>query len=209
MQLISFIFGSVIISLSGVMSPGPMTAVTIGKGYGSPHAGVMIAIGHGIVEFPLMIFIFYGFGYLFNINYVKSIIMFIGGIILFLLALSMFNNFKKTEVIHAKDNQKSSLITGILLSAGNPYFILWWVFVGAPIILKAYNFGLSGLMLFAIIHWLCDLLWLYFLSLMSFFGGKAFGNMFQKVIFLICSIFLFIFSGKFIFDAIRTLINHA
>jgi threonine/homoserine/homoserine lactone efflux protein len=206
MQLITFIFGAIIISLSGVMAPGPMTAVTIGKGNESPHAGVMIAIGHGIIEFPLMAFIFFGFGYLFNINYVKSVIMFIGGIILFLLALSMLNNFKKNQEVFSNNNQKSSLLTGILLSAGNPYFLLWWVFIGAPIILQSYKFGISGLVLFAVIHWLCDFVWLYFLSSMSFFGGKFFGNIFQKVVFLICSIFLLFFSGKFIFDAVRTFI---
>ena len=37
------------------MAPGPVTAVTISKGNESPHAGGLVAVGHGVVEFPLMI----------------------------------------------------------------------------------------------------------------------------------------------------------
>lgn len=53
MALLTFLFTAVIISLSGVMAPGPMTTVTISKGSKSPYAGALIAVGHGIVEFPL------------------------------------------------------------------------------------------------------------------------------------------------------------
>ena len=62
MPLLTFLLEAVLVSLSGVMAPGPITAVTIGKGSDSPHAGALVAVGHGIVEFPLMIAIFYGFG---------------------------------------------------------------------------------------------------------------------------------------------------
>ncbi|MDY6966328.1 MAG: LysE family transporter [Halobacteriota archaeon] len=54
------------------MAPGPVTAVTIGEGSKSPHAGAFVAIGHGIVEFPLMIAIFYGFGYLLSLSHLPN-----------------------------------------------------------------------------------------------------------------------------------------
>jgi len=31
------------------MAPGPITAMTLSKGAKSPHAGAIIALGHGIV----------------------------------------------------------------------------------------------------------------------------------------------------------------
>ena len=53
--------GSVaLISLTGVMMPGPLFAVTIEKGAKRKNAGLLIAVGHGIVEFPLMFLIYYG-----------------------------------------------------------------------------------------------------------------------------------------------------
>ena len=62
MLLSAFLLEAVLISLSGVIAPGPVTAVTVSKGTKSPHAGAMIALGHGIVEIPLMILMLYGFG---------------------------------------------------------------------------------------------------------------------------------------------------
>jgi len=58
--LVGFLLEAVLISLSGVMAPGPMTAAAVGMGSKSPHAGAFLAVGHGIVEFPLMVAILYG-----------------------------------------------------------------------------------------------------------------------------------------------------
>ncbi len=55
MSLLGFLFEAVLISLSGVMAPGPMTTVAVGKGSESPHAGALVAVGHAIVELPLMV----------------------------------------------------------------------------------------------------------------------------------------------------------
>lgn len=37
------------ISLSGVMAPGVITAATLAAGTRNPHAGALVAVGHGIV----------------------------------------------------------------------------------------------------------------------------------------------------------------
>ena len=44
----AFLIEAVLISLSGVIAPGPVTAVCVGHGSKSPHAGVAIAVGHGL-----------------------------------------------------------------------------------------------------------------------------------------------------------------
>jgi threonine/homoserine/homoserine lactone efflux protein len=54
-----FLASVLLISLSGVLMPGPLFAVTIKKAVKSKISGALIAIGHGIVEFPLMFFIFF------------------------------------------------------------------------------------------------------------------------------------------------------
>jgi len=205
MSFLFFIFEAVIISLSGVMAPGPITAASIGKGNESPHAGALIAIGHGVVEFPLMIALFYGFGYLLNLIYVKALIGIIGGLFLLFMGISMFHGVKKSDV-SSKIYAYSPIISGILLSLGNPYFLVWWATVGVTLILKSIDFGIFGFLIFALCHWLCDFFWYYFLSIISFKGGKFFGRKFQKIIFVICGVFLLFFSVKFIIDTIRLLI---
>lgn len=54
-----FLASVLLISLSGVLMPGPLFAVTIKKAAKSKTAGALIAVGHGIVEFPLMFLIFF------------------------------------------------------------------------------------------------------------------------------------------------------
>ena len=58
--MFAFISKVVLISLSGVMSPGPLSAVIAGKGNESPPAGAFIAIGRGLVEVPLMVALLFG-----------------------------------------------------------------------------------------------------------------------------------------------------
>ncbi len=55
-----FLASVVLISLTGLMMPGPLFAVTIEKAAKRKTAGLLIAVGHGIVEFPLMFLIYYG-----------------------------------------------------------------------------------------------------------------------------------------------------
>ncbi|MCK4798641.1 MAG: LysE family transporter [Spirochaetes bacterium] len=205
MSFLLFFFEVIFISLSGVMAPGPMTAVTIGKGNESPHAGVLISIGHGIVEFPLMILIFFGFGYFFKLPYIKIIIAFVGSIFLLLMSLNMFLNIKRVNNSSNKYSH-SPIIAGILLSIGNPLFLIWWATIGAALILRSVDFGIIGFIILALLHWSCDLLWLYFLSALSFKGGHFFGEIFQKIIFIICGVLLLFFSGKFIFNGIKMLL---
>jgi len=59
-----FLLSAAAISLSGVMLPGPLTAVTIAKGYRNQNAGSLIALGHAIIEIPLMALVYFGFAQL-------------------------------------------------------------------------------------------------------------------------------------------------
>jgi len=201
MSLLSFLLGAIIISLSGVMAPGPLTTVTLGEGAKTPHAGAFIAFGHGLVEFPLMVAIFYGFGYFIDIYIVKTGIFLVGGVFLLIMAVGMFQSIKSVEVGYSGTN-RSPLSAGVALSLGNPYFIIWWATVGASLAMSSVRFGLIGFVLFALVHWLCDFFWLYFLSALSFKGGQFFGKIFQKVVFAVCGVFLLFFSLKFILSGL-------
>jgi threonine/homoserine/homoserine lactone efflux protein len=215
MALLLFLLEAMFISLSGVMAPGPMTAVTVGKGNQSPHAGAWIAVGHGIVEFPLMVAVFFGVGYLLEMAYVKAAIALVGGAFLLFMGIGMFRSISKNGVAEdgslerlneaAIEDTRSPIITGIVLSLGNPYFLIWWATVGAALVLRAVSFGLIGFVTFAILHWSCDFVWSYLLSALSFKGGKVFGNKFQRAVFVVCGVALVFFSSKLVIDGVKTL----
>ena len=205
MPFLAFLLETVLISLSGVLAPGPITAVTIGKGSESPHAGALVAMGHGIVEFPLMLSIFYGFGRLLDSFYVKAVIALVGGLFLLVMGVGMFRSIKRLEV-GSSSSSRSPVVAGVLLSLGNPYFLIWWATVGAMLISRSADFGMLGFLAFMLSHWLCDFVWCYFLSVLSFRGGRFFGMGFQKVIFAVCGVFLLYFGGRFIADAVKSLL---
>jgi threonine/homoserine/homoserine lactone efflux protein len=219
MALLLFLLEAMFISLSGVMAPGPMTAVTVGKGNQSPHAGAWIAVGHGVVEFPLMVAVFFGVGYLLELAYVKAAIALVGGAFLLFMGIGMFRSSVPGDgAIERLDgggdierwdgaltDTRSPVIAGIVLSVGNPYFLIWWATVGAALVLRAVRFGLVGFVTFAVLHWSCDFVWSYLLSALSFKGGRVFGPRFQRAVFVGCGVALVFFSSKLMIDGVRTL----
>ena len=206
MLLSAFLLEAVLISLSGVMAPGPITAVTLSKGTKSPHAGAIIALGHGIVEIPLMILILYGFGEILKILYIKAIIGLLGGLFLLKMGFDLLQGIKQAKIDSSNDPH-SPLMAGIILSLANPYFLIWWATIGSILIFRSITFGLLGFAIFMVLHWSCDFFWCYFLSALSFKGGQFFGKRLQQVLFLICGIFLLFFSSKFIYDAVKIIFS--
>lgn len=208
MVFAAFLLEAVLVSLSGVMAPGPITSVTVGFGNEDPKAGAWVAVGHGLVEFPLMVGVFFGAGYLIDLPAVKSAIAFVGGAFLLYMGIRMLQGIKEAEISGAS-SKRSPLVAGVLLSAGNPYFLIWWATVGASLILRSVEFGVLGFAAFAAGHWLCDLTWDTFLSAVSFQGGRFFGRRFQQIIFGISGGFLIFYSGKLIWDGIQFLLGYA
>lgn len=202
MSFISFLIEAVLISLSGVMSPGPMTAASIGMGAEKKDAGTLIALGHGFVEIPLMLLIFYGFASLQATLNIKPAISFFGGVFLIYLGIGMLRSMERISFEGSKANfHENGIVDGIFLSAGNPYFIIWWATVGAALVIQAFSFGFIGFAIFAFVHWLCDLAWYSFLSVASFKSTALIGEKFQKTVFLISGFFLLFFGAKFILEA--------
>jgi threonine/homoserine/homoserine lactone efflux protein len=206
MSFLAFLLEAVLISLSGVLAPGPVTTLVVGKGNKSPHAGALVAVGHGIVEFPLMIGVFYGVGHLLELPNAKAVIALIGGLFLLWIGVDMLRSVTQ-QTIEAHDSSHSPVVAGLLLTIGNPYFLVWWATVGAALILRSVRFGLVGFLAFALAHWSCDFVWDYLLSALSFKGGQVFGRRFQRAVLLVCGGFLIFFGGRFVFDGASTLLG--
>ena len=85
----AFLLQAVLISLSGVMAPGPLSAAIVGHSQRSPHAGALGALGHGVVEFPLMALILFGFATWAEAPLVGPVIGLAGGFVLLWMGLSM------------------------------------------------------------------------------------------------------------------------
>jgi len=200
MPFVTFLASAVLISLSGVMAPGPLTAITVREGNRSPHAGALIALGHGAVEIPLMILIFTCFTFLHDTVHavsVKRIIGITGGIFLLIMGGCMLISLWKPQPEQTVSSSRTAWISGMALSAANPYFLIWWATVGAALTLQSAEFGFFGFILFACIHWMCDFSWYYLLSFLAYKGGRFFGNRFQKTVAAVCAAVLVYFGIVF------------
>ena len=181
-----FLLSAAGISLSGVMLPGPLTAATIARGYNDKNAGVMIGIGHGIVEIPIIALIYFGFAAYIADPLVKMVTGLAGGALLVVMGLLIFFTFRK-PLEGSAVLPYSSLVTGIVMTGGNPYFLLWWATIGVALVSGAVAFGIQGLALFTIVHLSCDIAWEQVVSLTVFRTRHLWTPGVQKTVFSICA----------------------
>ncbi|HUT56513.1 MAG TPA: LysE family transporter [Phycisphaerae bacterium] len=199
--ILGFLAQATVISLTGVMAPGPMTAATIAAGVRRRHAGALIAIGHAVVELPLMVLIVAGVGKLLKYPGVQIGIGLAGGAFLLLMGVQIIIGLRKGGEAAGRSTRRHPLVTGIVLTGGNPYFLLWWATVGLALATQARALGILAFALFAVIHWLCDLVWLEALSVATHRGSRLLGGRGQRVFLGICAAAILFFGAKFILDA--------
>jgi len=188
-----FLLSAVGISLTGVMLPGPMTAATIAKGYSDKHAGAWIAVGHAVIEIPLIAVIYaviyFGFEHFIDsphASQVESGIYLVGGLMLLYLSFRMFRT--TGETIGAVGGlPASSLLTGIVITGTNPAFYIWWATAGTALVTGAVKFGLVGVILFTLVHWPCDLVWSEFLSVSTFGSRRWWTQKVRRIVFSVCA----------------------
>ncbi len=201
-----FLISAIVISLSGVLSPGPMTVAAIQQGGRSKLTGLYIAFGHGVVEIPLIILIFLGADIILKLDWIRILIGIAGGIYLMFIGKNLLF-IKNNKDVYQNNKTRSSFYSGILLSIGNPYFLLWWGTIGAGLVFSALKFGLIGLFLFSLLHWLCDVIWYGFISIASFKGTKLLGEGVYKKISILCGIAMFFYAGVFIVNSLTQIMQ--
>jgi threonine/homoserine/homoserine lactone efflux protein len=200
----------VAISVTGVMMPGPVTAAAIAKGYHRKWAGIHIALGHAVVEFPTVALIALGFSTFLSHPYVSIAIGVLGGAMLVFMGGSMIlsrggvlEKLKKggTEG-HADPFHYHPLIAGIITTASNPYYFLWWATLGAALTMNALQFGMIVLAVFAVLHWSIDLGWDVFLSYTVHQSRGLWNDRTYIAVFAVCGAIMLIFGLWFAASAV-------
>ncbi len=200
--MLAVLLSVVVISFSGVMMPGPMFAMTLAKSYRSPWAGTQISLGHAVIEVPLILLIYFGFARFFQHDIVQLVLSILGGGMVIWLGIAMFR--VRTQVVRqGKDLPYNAFVAGIITSGLNPFFLLWWATIGSLLILKFLGFGIAGLGVFIIAHWLCDLIWLSLVSVVIYRTRSLWGLKFQEGLFIACSLLLVGFGGWFLVSGIQ------
>ena len=98
-QILEFAVLVIVISASGVMAPGPLFAANISYGLREgARAGIKMAVGHTIVELPLVILLGVGVFSLESFPEFRTIISIFGAITLFVFAgIQIKTTFRKKK----------------------------------------------------------------------------------------------------------------
>jgi threonine/homoserine/homoserine lactone efflux protein len=162
-----------LIGYSGAMMPGSLLTYTLDKSIKTgAKAGILISIGHALLELALVILIFLGVGKYLGTAVAQMIIGMLGGLVLIFFGAGMVKDIVKGNISvdfnkPADGKYGNIVVGGALISASNPYFIIWWAAVGLGLIMNAYNsFGIAGVILFYSGHILSDFTWYFFISVL-------------------------------------------
>jgi threonine/homoserine/homoserine lactone efflux protein len=170
-------------------------------------AGAIIALGHGVIEFPLMFLTYLGFAEIFALTEVQKTVSLTGGLILIYMAIQTFKTQHRTVEEDYRDSAHGPFIAGVLATSANPYFFLWWATIGLALITNASAFGLFGFLIFAITHWSCDLLWGITVSLTVFKSRLFWTKRANQIIFAFCFLILIGFGTWFTISGLLYLVE--
>ena len=190
-----------LISLSGVLSPGPLFATNIFYGIkNGSKAGLKIATGHSLIEFPLILAI--GFGVL-SFEAFPQFRVFIT--ILGALGLFAFAGLQIKTVLRDKKNEKrisnkhNPLIAGMIFTGLNPFFIIWWLTIGFKLISDSIAiWSMAGLLILFGVHVWMDFAWLIGTAFISGKSSRWINGRTYKIILVALSFILIYFGITFI-----------
>jgi threonine/homoserine/homoserine lactone efflux protein len=214
---IEFSLQVILVSTSGVLSPGPLFFINIlyGSKYGS-FVGLKIASGHAIVEFPLIIALSYGlYSFSYTLHLSDVIFTFIGvtgGIFLILFSILQIISILKDKstnsqaITNNKFNIKNPITAGFIFTILNPFFLVWWLTIGSKLISDSIiNFGiLEGISIIFLSHIWMDYFWLWFTAFMINKGKSIINEKVYRIFVFAISVILGIYGFYLLFMSLIT-----
>lgn len=176
-QLAEFAVAVIVISISGVMSPGPLFAANVAYGLREgTKAGLKMAYGHTVVELPLVILLGIGALSLDALPQFRETIALLGAISLFVFAgIQIRSVLKKPTGVF--EEKHGPFLAGIMLSALNPFFLVWWFTIGFKLISDSLVIAsFAGIGIMFVFHIWMDYAWLCTVSFLSSRGKKILSN---------------------------------
>jgi len=201
-QILEFAVLVIVISASGVMAPGPLFAATVSYGLrDGAKTGFKIAIGHTIVEFPLVILLGIGVFSLESFPEFRTIISIFGAITLFVFAIIQIRITLRGKKLTLSNSKRGPLIAGIVLSALNPFFIIWWLAIGFKLISDAMlMWSFAGILIVFGLHIWMDFAWLGTISFLASKSSRILSNKNYKILMIGLSLMLIYFGITFLVD---------
>jgi threonine/homoserine/homoserine lactone efflux protein len=156
--LYSYITLGAVLGLSAGISPGPLLALVITETMQhGKREGIKVALSPLITDLPIILVSLFILSKLGRSSEVLGLISFAGAIFIAYLGYECFKT--KKLVPDLENPAPKSLRKGIVANLLNPHPYLFWITVGAPLVMKAWQTGIV-----AVIAW--------FLSFYLFLTGS-------------------------------------
>ncbi|MDR7523376.1 MAG: LysE family transporter [Armatimonadota bacterium] len=201
------------VSLSGVMSPGPISAMAISEGARrGALAGPLITAGHAATELVMVGALAVGLSRVLQAPAVVGTIGVLGGLVLVWMGWGIARSARE-ETLGPAPAAGSPVRTGagvvrasILMTLGNPYWLLWWTTVGAAYFVAFHRFGPAALVLFFFVgHIALDLSWTSFLAITVGAGRGRLPVAAYRAVLGLCGVFVVGMGGFFLYSGLGLL----
>ena len=189
---------SFVIALSGALMPGPLLTATISESSQRGFAaGPLMIAGHALLELFLVIILLLGLAPFFQLPVVFVVCALAGSAILFWMAFGMLRNVPKLSLSSAAGQGRLShpVLSGIIMSVSNPYWIIWWATIGIGYILYSWQFGVWGVIFFFTGHILADLAWYSSVAAAVASGRRFLTDRLYRGLFGVWGVFLVVWAG--------------
>lgn len=195
------VYLTIVISISGALSPGPLTIMTLALGSKNGwRSGVLVATGHMLVEVLYVTLLFYFFSHVKVLleGLIGDIVTIVGSLlILYFAFLTIREGVRSLNTsVSLKVNvlfNRNPLLIGILLTGFNVWFLLWWLSIGLEIILLSTGLGILGLLIIFASHLWLDYLWLILVAETGRRGTRIMSSKKYALLLLILGAILAIF----------------
>ncbi len=199
-----------LVSLSGVLMPGPISAMAVSEGARrGVLAGPLITAGHAAAEVVMVLALAVGFSQVLRQPRVVGGIGILGGIVLLWMGWGIVKMARAgpgdAPVSGAAVPVRGNLVrTGLLITISNPYWLLWWATVGAAYFVAFSRFGIVALLvLFLAGHLALDLGWTSFLAFAIGAGRGRVPVRAYQIVLGACGVFVMAMSGYFVYSGLN------
>jgi threonine/homoserine/homoserine lactone efflux protein len=192
-ELLQMVLLGFVIGLTGALAPGPTLVATINASIaGDWTTGLKVSLGHAIVELFLVILILLGLATV-ALPY-TTVIAGIGGIALVVFGILTIKGSRKATMRTSEvQTIANPYMAGLVTSAANPYFWIWWLSIGSAMVIAGLEGGLALAGAFMVGHWTADIAWYTLVSTGVSKGKTLFSDTVYQKIMGLCGIFLIIF----------------
>jgi len=201
---------SFMVALSGALMPGPLLTVTVGEAARRGFwAGPLIIVGHALLELALVLLLLVGLGAWLNRPLVLGTVGVLGAGMLGWMGFMTLKASRhgRLEFDAKDDSGLHPVVAGVLMSAANPYWLLWWLTIGLGYVMFAVKYGWAGVVLFYLGHILADFAWYTLVSGAVAQGRRFLSDGLYRGFLACCGVFLVGFGGYFAVQGVKFLLN--